>query len=378
MSVDPLRPESYPCRILLAVTGLAPQVVTENLYFLCCVRRPSFIPTEVRVIATARGRDSAELGLLHDQQGQYWRFLKDYGLEGQIAFDSSHIHTLVGCDGQPLEDLRTEADLAIAADTIISLVRTLTADPDCALHVSITGGRNAIGVYLGMAMSLYGRPQDRLSQVLVAPEFLSNHDFYYPPPRAQVLVGSGNALISTADAGVSVAEIPFVSLRHGLPENLLTGDASYMDTVAAARRSFSPARLEIHFSKRSLVCGDREVTLPPQPFAWYAWMSQRRKTFQEYGGHVGWRDDGISEEFLGVYRNVVGSMTHDYEDAARVLAQGMTKEFFDEKKSKVNRWLREELGLGAEPYLIQASGRRPTKRFGLSVPPNQIHVLNDQ
>ena len=44
-------------------------------------------------------------------------------------------------------------------------------------------------------------------------------------------------LADTAMAQVTLAEIPFVSLRHGLPTNLLAGVASFNDTVAAARAS---------------------------------------------------------------------------------------------------------------------------------------------
>src|SRR3990172_2018906 len=50
---DPRVPSSYPRRILLAVTGLSPQVVTETLYALA-VEPPAgeerFVPTEVHLV----------------------------------------------------------------------------------------------------------------------------------------------------------------------------------------------------------------------------------------------------------------------------------------------------------------------------------------
>jgi CRISPR-associated protein (TIGR02584 family) len=61
-------------------------------------------------------------------------------------------------------------------------VRELTADPDCAIHASIAGGRKTMGFYLGYALSLFGRPQDRLSHVLVSSPFESNQNFFYPLP----------------------------------------------------------------------------------------------------------------------------------------------------------------------------------------------------
>lgn len=375
MLLNPLAPETYPTRILLAVSGLAPQVVTENLYYLCCVRQPAFVPTELRIVSTDRGREVAELALLHEEQGKFWEFLRDYGLSGQINFAAENIHALRNHKGEALEDIRSDADMAAAADAIVNLVRELTLDPNSALHVSITGGRNAIGVYLGFAMTLYGRPQDRLSQVMVADEFLSNHDFYYPPPEPEVLIGNDNHPVSTANAGVILSEIPLVTLRHGLPDNLLSGESTYMDTVAAARKVFMPPVLLVNYREQVLICGTEEVYLPPQHFAWYAWMAQRRKNVAEHGGHVNWRDD-IAADFLREYGQVVGSIAYSYEEAVKNLANGMTKEFFDEKKSRVNRLLRERLGLGAAPYLVQASGKRPSQRFGLSIPSGSISIIS--
>jgi CRISPR-associated protein (TIGR02584 family) len=78
--------------------------------------------------------------------------------------------------GQPLADIRSVADSHQAADQITKRVRALSADPDCALHVSIAGGRKTMGYYAGYALSLFGRRQDRLSPGLVSEPFESNLD----------------------------------------------------------------------------------------------------------------------------------------------------------------------------------------------------------
>ena len=38
-------PAAYGRRILVAVTGLSPQVVTETLYALAVLQQPAFVPT---------------------------------------------------------------------------------------------------------------------------------------------------------------------------------------------------------------------------------------------------------------------------------------------------------------------------------------------
>ncbi|CAK0749007.1 hypothetical protein CCP4SC76_10006 [Gammaproteobacteria bacterium] len=55
-----------PRRILLAVTGLSPQVVTETLYALAVMQDPPWIPDEVQLITTAEGAERARLALLSD------------------------------------------------------------------------------------------------------------------------------------------------------------------------------------------------------------------------------------------------------------------------------------------------------------------------
>ena len=71
--------QAPPCRLLLAVTGLTPQIVTETLYALACDRPDPWIPHEVHLITTATGADNARLNLL---AGQCWfhRLCEDYGL----------------------------------------------------------------------------------------------------------------------------------------------------------------------------------------------------------------------------------------------------------------------------------------------------------
>lgn len=44
------QPSAYPRRVLLAVSGLSPQIVTETIYSLAADPAIPFIPTEVQLI----------------------------------------------------------------------------------------------------------------------------------------------------------------------------------------------------------------------------------------------------------------------------------------------------------------------------------------
>ena len=143
-----MNPADYPRRILLAVTGLTPQVVTETLYALAVQSTPPFVPTEIHLITTTEGAERARLSLLDPASGQFHALCRDYALSG-IDFAATNIHTLADAAGRPLADIRTPEDNTRAADCLLAEVRRLCADDACALHVSIAGGRKTMGFFLG-------------------------------------------------------------------------------------------------------------------------------------------------------------------------------------------------------------------------------------
>ena len=63
-----MEPERCSRRILLAVTGLSPQVVTETVFALARAK-PAAVPTEIHVITTAEGAERARLSLLTQDPG---------------------------------------------------------------------------------------------------------------------------------------------------------------------------------------------------------------------------------------------------------------------------------------------------------------------
>ena len=280
-------PQDYPRRLLVAVTGLSPQIVTETLYALALRREPRFVPTEVRLITTEEGAEHAKLSLLHPESGWFHRLRADYDLPS-IVFGPEHIHVLEDAGGRPLGDIRSPADNERAADAITDVVRDLTRDEDSALHVSIAGGRKTMGFYLGYALSLYGREQDRLSHVLVNAPYESHPQFFYPTTSSRVIYTPPphNRPYDTRDADVTLAEIPFVRLRDELPEDLKDhreGKVRFSEAVTAAQRAIGPAELVLDLPARRLRAGGKVIALSPLHFAFLAWLARRQKE-----GREGW------------------------------------------------------------------------------------------
>jgi len=190
-------PGAHPRRILLAVTGLTPQVVTETLYALAVKGNPAWVPTEIRIITTRQGVEKAQRTLLSDHPGWFRRLCADYRLPG-IAFGAGGIRIIAGPDGKPLDDILDERDNAAVADFITEEVRALTADPSASLYVSIAGGRKTMGFYVGYALSLFGREQDRLSHVLSPALEAQPHVFNRRPIRMQPFIWAMSPLFACA------------------------------------------------------------------------------------------------------------------------------------------------------------------------------------
>lgn len=367
-------PAGFPRRVLLVVCGLTPQVVTETLYALAADDAAPFVPTEVHLITSAEGARRAELSLLSDDLGWFHRLCADYHLPG-VRFDRSCIHIVRNASGQPLDDIRSPQDNQAAADCITAQVRSITADPQCALHASIAGGRKTMGFYLGYALSLYGRAQDRLSHVLVSDPFESSYDFFYPTPYSRVLQTRDGQLADTATAQVTLAEIPFVSLRHGLPTALLAGQASFNDTVAAARAALAPPHLVLDLPRQRIRAGGREVILPPAELALLAVFARRLKLglgpVEAPSKGVG--DAGWAESYLREYRAITGKLA-DIEGTERALRDGMDGEYFSVRKSKLGKRLIAALGPAAAAYRIDDGGKRPRK-YRLRLLPEAVRFV---
>lgn len=372
-------PHEFPRRILLAVTGLSPQVVTETLYALTQVQAPAFVPTEIHLITTAQGAEHAKLELLSSDPGWFQRLRSDYRLP-DIAFTADTIHVITDETGAALDDIRDPADNARAADQILACLRRLTQDGDAAVHVSIAGGRKTMGFYLGYALSLIGREQDRLSHVLVSTPFESNRQFYYPTPYERVIYTQDKQqrAVDCRKAVVTLAEIPFVRLRDGLPQRLVNGASTMSEVVAAANRAQQPARLVLNVRACTARVDDQEVPLGATEFAVLLWLATRVLGDDT---EVDWTDAVGAREFLGAAREVMNAFTSDYERCERAVLDRIDDpkllgEYFEPQKSRINKAFGEVLGSGAAArYAIARTGARGRSRYHLPLSQAQIEIV---
>lgn len=396
------QPHEYPQRVLLCVTGMSPQIITETLYALAVNSEPRFIPTEIHLVTTLDGARLAKKQLI--DHGHLAQLCVDYALDIEaIKFDDSCLHIISGPDHQALSDIRSEEHNICAANKIVEVVRELTSradsDQQLAIHASIAGGRKTMGFFMGYAMSLFGRQQDRLSHVLISPADLEGHpEFFFPPKQATLLQrkarDGGIIEIDTASAVVSQAYIPFVRLRGNLVPNLLPENASYSEVVERAQEGVdNNIQIVLYPEKLTIAIGNKDIKMKPIAFGVYYWFAKRAKSGAP---KVGWFEKDIHKEFLQHYKQVVNASDEGmYDKTADSLNKnrnaglkekngspkpekiGFDKDNFSLYKKYANDALKKALGpTKAMPYLITQLETKANKYYqGLALTAEQIHFV---
>lgn len=361
--------------VLLCATGLSPQVVTETVYALAH-ENGGRVPDEIHLVTTREGAERARLSLLSDEPGWFHRLQRDFNLP-EVRFDGSTIHVIKDADGADLDDVRTAADNAAAADAISELVRQLTADSAVSLHVSIAGGRKTLGFFAGYALSLFGRPQDRLSHVLVSEPFEATPDFFYPTPYQRVInIGRlGQRPVDCRDAVVTLADIPFVRLRSEITAgSLLNERRPYSEIVDRIQSTLTPSGMGLHFARRCVTVAGDEIQLKPADFAFLWWVVSRQFEGRPVARQArGPESNADAREFLGIYQRSLPDPDETETPTHRRLKAGMDPDFCSERASRIRETFRRAMGTArAERYAPRSSGRRGTAVYEVPAPLDTI------
>lgn len=367
-----MHPSEYPHRVLLAVTGMSPQILTETLWALAVANPTPFLPTKIRLLTTTLGKQRAQLALLSEDPGWLKRLCRDYDLPA-ITFNADAIEVIQDAQGQPMEDIRTPSDNEAAASFLTERVRQLTSQEDTALHVSLAGGRKTMGYYLGYALSLYGRPQDRLSHVLVSAPFESSWDFFYPTPYERIIeVGSQRALANCQDAQIDLANIPFVRLREELPRRFLAEHRSFADIVAAANRSLEAPHLRLNRGDLTVEADDQLIPLSETEFVILYFIAEQTRAAEDWDWSI------AGERLLGTVQDLLSDMTDRYDRMIQSITERrndteLLLEYIAPHVSRINKKVEEILGSSAaKRYRIESHSARGGRYFLLPLAPEEI------
>jgi hypothetical protein len=181
----------------------------------------------------------------------------------------------------------------------------------------VAGGRKTMSIYLTAAMQIYGRAQDTLSHVLVSEPFEMNQDFFYIPPSPRFLKRREGGEISTAEARIYLADIPFVRLRGSRDEwsEVKEQPRSYSEIVESAQLDLdfleSDYEAEIDMESYRVTVKDRTVMLAPREMFFYTMFASFRLENRNGDGVVS-LNELTKKDFDRTYRAI--TRARDNED----------------------------------------------------------------
>lgn len=348
-------------KILVAVTGMTPQILTETLFALCTAK-PAWIPEQIVVLTTLLGKKLIVEQLL-GENGYFTRLQKEYALP-QIDFSAQTIR-VISKDGIDLMDIRSPEENKAAANLIVREISALCSDDETELHVSIAGGRKSMGFYIGYALSLFGRAQDRMSHVLVEEAFEQSREFFYPPKVSTVL-NTGHGMLDASKAKVMLADIPFVRMRNAQVNNFLNTQESFSQAVDNVQKLFQKTIVYFNTQTFEVRFGDfPPVQFNAQLFCLYLAAAK----YCAQGKEIIFTERGVEEKgFSEIYYVLHQKLSSRAEQSTilKELKDGGMKRIVQEGRSKIQNLLKKSFGDCADKFLIKSikKEKRDVEKYG--------------
>jgi len=370
--------------ILLAVTGLSPQVITETLYALHQSNRHVDV---IHVITTMDGKEKIYTGLFGGKKGHYYKYLKEYGIpSGSIDFSHENVHVVTDEYGVEATDIANESHNEQLLKKCMELAFSFTKDPETAVLFSIAGGRKTMSSCLTIAAQMYGRPQDRLYHVLISPEFESNRDFYYPPKESKsikLMDRKGEPFFKeTKFAEINLIPVPFFPIRKKLSDDFLKEPKDPATLMLSLIKEEKPG-LTVNLKNCKIIYKTLEQDLMPARMALYAFFIMQKKNCSKRVASC----DNCNECFIDIqsvfekqaeitdiYRKICGIRPLDEMKDGGIIK--LDNHNFMMYKSRIKKDLLNRYGPYALKNLEIASvGSRPNTCYGIRMDKSAIEVV---
>lgn len=251
--------------ILISVSGLTPQIITESLY---CLSVKQKIPIhEVYVLTTSRGRDVI-IGIdKHPStpktplKREIEELCNKYGLN-KPAFENNDTHIIVAKEESiELPDVRSDKQNQLFPNKAADFIKNKTSEFETTLYCVISGGRKSMSVHLAFALSVFGRENDKLLHVLTSEE--NEFKGFYPLNKKE-------------HKELELSEIPFVRLRSIMMSGKPTAQIlkkKFVDIVEYTQKQLhrvsDKRQLFINIENRTLTFDSNSIKLEPLEMALY-------------------------------------------------------------------------------------------------------------
>lgn len=371
-------------KILLAVTGLSPQVITETLY---AMHQNNHHIDAIHVVTTRAGKEKIYAELFGGKKGRYYQYLDEYSIDPtSIKFSHSNIHVITDEHGNEISDIESEADNERLLRKCMDLTFYFTKDPETAVFFSIAGGCKTMSSCLTLAAQMYGRPQDRLYHVLVSPEFESNRNFFYPSKKSKPIELRDNQgqpfFKETRYAQVNLIHIPFVSIRDNLSGDMLR-EPKDPGTLALSLIKEKTSRLIVNLISGKIIYKKIELDMMPAHLALYTFFAMQKKNCSKKVETCGNCTDCFFDihsiyekqrQINDIYKKVSGSRPLNEMSDTGII--NLNSGNFNIYKAKIKANLLSRFGPYALKELeIASKGSRPNTRYGILMDKAKIEIV---
>jgi len=258
--------------ILICVTGLTPQIVTEALYCLSVQRKIQI--DEIYILTTQRGQevikgvDPAPHTPNVPLPKEITALCNMYDIKKPKFNNSDKFVKVTKEESIELADIRTDKDNIMFPNIASEFIKKLTADPKNTLYCVISGGRKTMSVHLANALSLFGRESDKLLHVLTSEE--NEFKGFYPKTKKE-------------DRELELSELPFIRLRYLISSSLHTEEfksKKYSEIVEFTQEKLKTLAdnrvLLINTINREISFDKNKTKLEPLQFAIYFYFIEHK------------------------------------------------------------------------------------------------------
>lgn len=356
--------------ILICVTGLTPQIVTETLYCLSVQRKIKI--DEIYILTTQKGRDVI-LGIDNEKwtpktplKNEIIKMCDRFKI--QIPkFDNNDTHIIVAKEESiELSDIRTDKANQLFPNKVCQFLREITKDENNVLFCSISGGRKTMSVHLATALSIFGREKDKLLHVLTSSE--NEFKGFYPINKKE-------------DKELELAEIPYIRLRSLLSAEIKNKSIlkmNYDEIVKYTQKQLkyitSENKLVIDTKNRTLSYGTNVRQMEAMLFVLYYCFVDMRLNGKEPISIYNFISEENQENLIKLFEDKFNDL---YKNKKENFNNLFDKNYIRAKISKINNFISNLIQDDdiSSLYKISVIKQRPDSKYFIPADNSKIEIL---
>ncbi|MBI9072351.1 MAG: TIGR02584 family CRISPR-associated protein [Melioribacteraceae bacterium] len=353
--------------ILIAISGLTPQVVTEALYEI--YYKYDITIDEIFIVTTQRGKevilgnDKAKSTPSRSLKTEIERLCYLYKLTIPVFAETEEHIIIAEEESVRLNDIRTDSENRLFPNILANLIKAKTSLKDTSLHCVLSGGRKSMTAHFALVLSLFARSNDKLYHVITDEKY--EFSKFFPETNDE-------------KKALTISEIPFVRLRS-LNTEELSNNAVYTDLVDEAQERLlfltDNKKLIINLADKTVAYGNNSVFFEPFEIVLYLKFAE-----QLIAKGCGYSILEITEnKFASELKQILITKYNcffDLKDKNHWSNSELAPEYFRSKRTKINDKLKTLFteSDSAANFIIQSQKIWGNSHYSIKTAKNKIGI----